>query len=51
MIGHVLHGLTDAFAGMNAGENDRRLAGIGRRGDPRVDCGKRFEKLLPFTSW
>jgi hypothetical protein len=38
MIGHVLHGLTDAFAGMNAGENDRRLAGIGRRGDPRVDA-------------
>jgi hypothetical protein len=23
---------------MNAGENDRRLAGIGRRGDPRVDA-------------
>jgi hypothetical protein len=25
------------FAGMDAGENDRRLAGIGRRRDPRVN--------------
>ena len=25
------------FAGMDAGENDRRLAGIGRRSDPGVD--------------
>jgi hypothetical protein len=35
------------FAGMDAGENDRRLSGIGRRSDPRVCYGARVNHGTP----
>ena len=37
------------LAGMNAGKNDRRLAGIGGRGDPGVDAEiRRQHHALPI---